>query len=716
MLSTVTLPTQSSPTRIDSLAENLVEFSALPENYSSMITNPSMMYYATSSSNLPLHAQNISSQDHSEHQLEGASVTSNSASRLKPKAPQTFDLDNPSFSCFVAPNNGDIHTNQSPQQHLSLPRCFSSSNLPSSNTAATASSTAAVAGWLASSSGMQNPSYTSAASISFTNPKCVHDSSNRSKRSASLKRRHDAEGMCNEMKTFSLAESGSPDRYHLLSNSAEISQSQTPSFNYFSQMSRSVSSNQLGRTSKGDGVERNDAKILSFDQRSPQETTSLIKSAPRTREARTLYSQMTMSNLSLKPSVSSPAIASLSLDASPIKMSPQLRRIGSVNFSIHNGRAVVNTKADDASSSDSTPSATSTERLQHLMNTEPLRPRSASRKRADDAITALKQVIERTRPKLASGNRSRAQSMPLAPRISTPTRHIDSESSVLPPKKRICSSMESPHAITPTPSMSGSPETSHSTPGSASAVPPPPFDTVMSKYRSPSTDYLQSPLDPSAARAGNCQFAESRSVQQGSANRQPQQFEMPEIPTSHTEVSQQYLQHQHAIQSSQLNFTSQAAISSSPGMMHPQLVSALSLQHPTAADQHLNLAVTQGLVDSPEAIFYSNLPSQYQVVGMANPHLYSSYPSTPPPHFAYTTNFRSQPPYQQLPIHPAQQHAMHLSQAQYHAQMQAGLTPAPISSTHPDNGSLLPMVTTTSIETPFVVYSSGMNQSYTTEF
>lgn len=721
MNSTVTLPAQSCTAKSDSLTENLVDFSASCESHSSMITNPSMMYYATSSPNLPLNAQNSSSQDHSEHQIEGAPATSTSVSRLKPKTPQTFDFDNPPFSCFVAPDNGDIHTNQSPQQHLSLPRCFSSSNIASSNPADASPSTAAIAGWLSSSSGMQRPSYASAASISLTNPKCVDDSSSsRSKRSASLKRRHDHEGIRNEMKTFGLAEFGSPDQYQLLSNSAETSLSQTPSFKYFSQMSSSVSSKELARTSKSDGVETHGSGTLLFERRSPQRPSSPIKSAPRSREARALYSQKNLSSLSLKPSVSSPAIPSLSLDSSPIKLSPQFRRIGDVNFSVLNGRAVVNRKAGDASSSESTTSATSTERLQHLMNTELSRPRSASRKRADDAITALKQVIERARPKLASHNRSRAQSMPLAPGISTPTKHINSEISVLPPKKRICSSIESPHATTPTPSLSGSPETTHSTPGSVSAVPPPPFYTAMAKYRSPSTDYLQSPYDASAARAGGCQLLRGQSVQRVSANPQSQQFEMPGISTLHMEVPQQYLQHQHASQASQLQFPPQAAVSTPSVMMQSQLVSTLPLQHhPTAtltADQQLPLAGTQGLVDSPETLFYATPPSQCQG-GLANPHFYLSDPSAPPTsHFAYNTNFTSQPPYQHIHIHPAQQYAMQLNQTQYHSQMQSELTPAHLFSTHPDNGSLLPMVSTTSIEPPFVAYSSGMNQSYTTEF
>lgn len=442
----------------------------------------------------------------------------------------------------------------------------------------------------------------------------------------------------------------------------------------------------------------------------------------------------------LRSSVSSPSVSALPFYVSPASstpsgLSPQKRKFGSINFSISNGRAIVSTLDESPPPSDETPipsptSSVGSSKSSSFNDSETiLKPRSASKKRADDAIIALKQVIARSRPRAFLQTRSRAKSVPATVDNTRPSVDPITATSI-PTKKRICSIVNSPHAppLSPSVSVVGSPQTSRSSPGSISGISSLACDSASSKHGSPSSERAPSPLYVPTVHVlrGN----EEGQVVQPQLYIQSQQlpaereFPITDDPESqyqqhpmHNQVqyplqqhflqqqqqqqsqSPQQHQHQQMIHAQQLQISSQPNLHSPSLMMQPQLVPAMvpiqppttssmpTLQHP----QQLDLASVHSLAQPPEGYYtmaYTNQPSQYQVLNVQDmdhqlyisaSSAFSAMQSASSPTLAYNPNALRQPheleyqqqfQYQQHQQYPQPQQPFHIAPPQFQTNLQ----------------------------------------------
>lgn len=324
-------------------------------------------------------------------------------------------------------------------------------------------------------------------------------------RSFSIKRPHKYDdGLANDMEQFGIETSYDSEQPQALKDPRLSAEQHSPTHKYHSQRPRitsSFSDSNLARqraesisSSKSSGSNSASHPRIHFSS-APIITTSSSSDA-RTSSYNKKAIELGVTGLNLTGSTSIPLLASQTLPT-PSTLSPQKRKGSSVNFTISNGRAIVSTL--NSNHDIEPPSSFSRQKSPEDRNTRESGNRSHTPKAgADDAITALKQVIARNRPKLSpQASRSRAMSVPVPvgviAALDTPT--VIDTSVILPPKKRVCSSaLPSPQGPPLSPSVLQSPYTALNSPVSGSGAPSTACDSVSSKHGSPVSDTANSPI------------------------------------------------------------------------------------------------------------------------------------------------------------------------------------------------------------------------------
>lgn len=504
------------------------------------------------------------------------------------------------------------------------------------------------------------------------------------------------EDMCENIENFDLASSGSPETVYPRSGSYSTFQSAA------SLSPHHTSSTKTPMLSKSKSSISITSKCPVFER--PSATPSRVSRASMSR-SKSYSSKLATSASSMSGS------ATYGMSPSSV-----LRRLSStggnrpdnVSFCVANGRAVVTTASKQSSPEASFPKARS-QSPQKLPSSK-----SMPKLHADDAITALKQVMARNRSKTAT-SRQAQPGYTLSKSFST--SHIAEHNLAPPMRKRQCSSNRN-SPVSHSRDSSASHATSFGSPDSITRSSSLQFDSSSSRNDSPFSDLTQSPLSSVAADETlvvdarpllshqYCQPSLAQPLLRASEHSWCQQ-QMPQEMFSH-EVKparqQQFLHQpsQHLASAEHLRNIQCMQPAMQPQSASQSFVVSESQPMPFLEPFDFTPSSSVGMAQGMNQDFsgFAAAHGPYQTMGMeamaqqklfpaspaysTNTFAYKSMgfqPSPDSPHIHCQSHPQSPHDYQQQQQQQAQMHLQfQLAQAQFQNQMLMGLVPSTVSS------------------------------------